>query len=85
MKVQQGMKQKKLVLAVGVLAMSGTWQAAAQDVAMGTVVVTATRTEIEEFKAPANIIVITREALENGQYSSLSEALKDVPGVTIQN
>ena len=52
---------------------------------MGTVVVTATRTEIEEFKAPANISVISRETLENGQYSNLSEALKDVSGVTVLN
>ena len=85
MNVQQGIKQKGLVMAFGALAMSGAWQAAAEEVAMGTVVVTATRTEIEEFKAPANISVISRETLENGQYSNLSEALKDVPGVTVLN
>ena len=85
MNVQQAIKQKGLVMAFGALAMSGAWQAAAEEVAMGTVVVTATRTEIEEFKAPANISVISRETLENGQYSNLSEALKDVPGVTVLN
>lgn len=52
---------------------------------LSAVVVTATRTPIEEFKAPANISVITREDLENGQYPDLGAALKDMPGLTIQN
>ena len=85
MHLQQHKINKALALVFGLSAMAGLSSASAQEKAMGTVVVTATRTEIEEFKAPANISVITRETLENGQYSNLSEALKDVPGVTIQN
>ena len=85
MQAQQGRKQNKLVMTVGALAMAGAWAAVAQEKSMGTVVVTATRTPIEAFEAPANISVVTRETLEEKHYRDLGEALKDVPGVTIMN
>lgn len=46
-------------------------------------VVTATRTPVEQFKANANISVVTRENIEQNHYSNVQDALRDVPGVTI--
>ena len=85
MKTQQGWKKNKLAVAVGVAAMAATWHVSADESSLGSVVVTATRTPIEEFEAPANISVISRETLEEKHYQDLGEALKDVPGVTIMN
>ncbi|MFT3960484.1 TonB-dependent receptor plug domain-containing protein [Propionivibrio sp.] len=88
MKKNQGDGQRRQAAATGLAALTllaAPWLASAQEAAMGTVVVTATRTPIEEFKAPANISVITRETLDEKRYHDLGEALKDVPGVTIMN
>lgn len=85
MKAQQGWKKNNLAVAVGLAAMAGAYPSVAQESAMDAVVVTATRTPIEEFKAPANISVVTRETIEDMHYRDLGEALKDVPGVTIMN
>lgn len=41
--------------------------------------------EQSAFKAPANINVVTREMLEKNHYANLTDVLRDVPGVTIQN
>lgn len=49
------------------------------------VVVTATRTPVNEFKANANINVITSEDIAKNHYTDLSEALRSIPGVTIAN
>ena len=48
-------------------------------------VVTATRTPVEAFKANANISVITKKEIEERHYQDLSEALRMVPGVYIGN
>lgn len=53
--------------------------------ALDEVVVTASKTEEDLFKAKANVDVITRETLENKHYQSLVDALNDVPGVTVEN
>lgn len=49
------------------------------------VVVTATRTPVKEFDANANITVITSKDIEKKHYTNLSEALREVPGVIINN
>jgi len=49
------------------------------------VVVTATKTPVKEFEANADITVITREEIEKNHYQNLTEALRTVPGVTINN
>ena len=46
-------------------------------------VVTATRTPVQELKANANITVITAKDIEKRHYTDLTEALRDVPGVTV--
>ena len=85
MKAQQKKINKALVMLFGVAAIAGASQASAQESTMKSMVVTATRTPIEEFEAPANISVITREKLEEKHYHDLGEAFKDVPGVILQN
>ena len=49
------------------------------------VVVTATRTPVKEFNANANITVITSADIEKNHYTDLSQALRSVPGVIINN
>ena len=46
-------------------------------------VVTATRTPNKELKADANITVITGKDIERHHYTDLTQALRDVPGITI--
>ena len=46
-------------------------------------VVTATRTPNKELKADANITVITGKDIERRHYTDLTQALRDVPGITI--
>lgn len=48
-------------------------------------VVTATRTPVKEFDTQASVTVIDRKTLENKHYTDLGDALKDVPGVDLQN
>lgn len=49
------------------------------------VVVTASRVEEDAFSAKANVSVITRKMLDANHYNNLTDALRDVPGVTIAN
>lgn len=51
--------------------------------AMETMVVTAAGYEQVMTEAPATISVITRDQLENRSYKDLTDALKDVPGITV--
>lgn len=55
--------------------------AALQGFTLDQIVVTATRTPVEAFKAQANINVITSEKIEKMHYKDLYQALRDVPGV----
>ena len=48
-------------------------------------VVTASRLEESNFDAHANVNVVTRKDIEEKHYQTVSEALRAVPGVTIQN
>lgn len=52
---------------------------------LDTMVVTATRTPVEAFKANANVNVITNKEIKERHYQDLSEALRMVPGVYIGN
>ena len=45
--------------------------------------VRATRTQVQELKANANITVITGKDIEKRHYTDLTQALRDVPGVTV--
>ena len=54
-----------------------------QEHALDETVVTATRTPSEEMKANANITVITGRDIERRHYTDLTQALRDVPGVIV--
>ncbi|GAA4533515.1 TonB-dependent siderophore receptor [Chelativorans composti] len=79
-----------LVLGASLVVMSAS-QALAQDAAGGStgvtqlqqLVVTAAGFEQNVKDAPASITVITREELEKGAFKDLTDALKEVQGVTV--
>lgn len=89
-----GMKKKWLgasltALVVASLNFSGGVEAADtsddQVYTLNPVVVTAQRTENKVFDTQANISVISRKELDEKHYTDLGDALKDVPGVNLQN
>ena len=57
---------------------------AANEHSLGETVVTATRTPNKELKADADITVITGRDIERRHYTDLTQALRDVPGVTFR-
>ena len=69
------------ILPHGVYAEEVAEEEALQGFTLDQVVVTATRTPVEAFKAQANINVITSEKIEKMHYKDLYQALRDVPGV----
>ncbi len=73
------------LLAIGGSACVGSSVFAEENYYLEEVVVTATRTPVEAFKANANISVITKKEIEERHYQDLSEALRMVPGVYIGN
>ncbi len=91
MKQTKSMRKRKAMLCAMVssallLGVPGISQAEEQaEYSFEQVVVTATKTPVKEFEANANITVITREEIEKKHYRDLSEALRDVPGVSISN
>lgn len=56
---------------------------AIQEHALDETVVTATRTPVEDLKANANVTVITGKDIEKRHYTDLKQALRDVPGVIV--
>ena len=56
-----------------------------QQFLLDEMVVTASRIEQKEFDTQADVTVITRKDLEEKHYTDLGDALKDVPGVNLQN
>lgn len=78
----------KVALAVAAFGLQGAALAQSSDAAatektLTTVVVTAAGYEQEVKDAPASITVIPREKLEQGAYTNLHDALRDVPGVIL--
>lgn len=58
---------------------------AKQDLELSTVVVTAAGFEQDVTDAPASISVLTRDQLQDKNFSSLAEALADIPGVDVRS
>ena len=87
------MKKRAILLSVlagGILASSVAFAAdeeklAAEDKVasfeLDQVVVTATKTPVEAFKAQANVSVVTAKQIEDRNYRNVYDALRDVPGV----
>ena len=67
----------------GVQAFAADEDRTADEHMLGETVVTATRTPNKELKANANITVITGKDIERRHYTDLTQALRDVPGVTV--
>ena len=80
------MKKKLAILAAAALCLSGAAQAADTPETVNDldpIVVTATRTERNALDSNANVEVVSGRTLETHHYRDLTEALHDVPGVTI--
>lgn len=75
MKAQQGWKKNKLSVAVGVAAMAASWPGAAQESALETIVVTASRIEQSTLEAPSNVSVVTKDTLEKSGAIRVGDAL----------
>lgn len=79
------------VLVTGSLMLEATTAAYAQDqddlqtFSLDDTVVTATRTPQKELTANADITVITRADIEKHHYNDVSDAIRHVPGVNIEN
>lgn len=52
---------------------------------LGPVVVTANRTETPELDTNADVTVVTREEIQKNHYEDVTDAIKNVPGVTMMN
>ena len=78
-----------IALAFGAISINGTTAFAADEDSdvdthyLDETVVTATRTPNKELKTNANITVVTGRDLERRHYTDLKQALRDVPGVTV--
>ena len=70
-------------LSAGACVSAAEGQEAAVQHDLGDTVVTATRTPNMELKANANITVITGRDIERRHYTDLTQALRDVPGLVI--
>ncbi|MGP9665660.1 TonB-dependent receptor plug domain-containing protein, partial [Halomonas sp. AOP22-C1-8] len=58
---------------------------AQENTQLNNMVVTASGYEQTLNSAPASISVVTREELEQNQFSNIAEAIKDIPGVDIRS
>ncbi len=52
---------------------------------LGPVVVTANRTETPELDTNADVTVVTRDEIQKNHYEDVTDAIKNVPGVTMMN
>ncbi|MFD1961400.1 TonB-dependent receptor plug domain-containing protein [Novosphingobium panipatense] len=73
------------LLSLGLVLSSSVCAEEAADAAADSndIVVTATGFEMQAIEAPASISVISRERLEEAPYRQITDALLDVPGVSI--
>ncbi|PRY66628.1 outer membrane receptor for ferrienterochelin and colicins [Vreelandella songnenensis] len=74
---------KRTLLATTVTSLAAGSALAQQSEALNNMVVTASGFEQQAKDAPASISVLSREQLERGHYQDVTDALRDVPGVTI--
>lgn len=71
------------IAALGSATMLQSGANAAEAERLGSIVVTATGFEQNVAEAPASITVVTREELEKGTFRDLTDALREVQGVTV--
>ncbi|MDQ7032274.1 MAG: TonB-dependent receptor [Desulfonauticus sp.] len=76
---------RRIVILLGLLAFFLVAQSIrAEEVELGEVVVTATRTEIPATQAPASVTVITKKEMEKENIKTLDEALRNVSGIFLR-
>lgn len=80
-------EKKELSLALCALSLfpAAAFASEVSEYNLDEVVVTASRYEQSLFDSNANISVVTRDEIENKHFSTLGEAIKNVPGVNLQN
>ncbi|MGP9499987.1 TonB-dependent receptor plug domain-containing protein, partial [Halomonas sp. AOP43-D1-4] len=71
------------LLATTVASLATSTALAQQSETLNNMVVTASGFEQQIKDAPASISVLSREQLERGHYQNITDALRDVPGVTV--
>ncbi|MBZ5486177.1 ligand-gated channel protein [Halomonas aquamarina] len=74
---------KRTLLATAVGSFAASSALAQETEALSNMVVTASGFEQQVNDAPASISVLSREQLERGHYQNVTDALRDVPGVTV--
>lgn len=75
------LRRTLLASTISALASSTLW--AQESPRLNDMVVTASGFEQQITNAPASISVVSREQLERGHYQNVTDALRDVPGVTV--
>lgn len=79
--------KKKTLLALALLSLGSTASVWAEEeiIDLDPVIITANRYEEKKSEANADISVVTAKDIEEKHYDSVADAVKDVPGVTLQN
>lgn len=79
--------KKKTLLALALLSLGSTASVWAEEeiIDLDPVIITANRYEEKKSEANADISVVTAKDIEEKHYDSVSDALKTIPGVTVQN
>lgn len=77
------MKKMLVVLCCALVGLLRPSPIYAENIKMDEIVVTATRTEALRSQIPASVTVISRKDMEEGQAATLSELLRDVPGLDV--
>lgn len=78
---------KKAAALCAIMVTAGGVAMAAEPVVytLGPVVVTANRTETPELDTNADVTVVTRDEIQKNHYEDVTDAIKNVPGVTMMN
>lgn len=83
------MNKKIITASLAALALTGgAFSVSAEEMpvySLDAIVVTANRTPEKQIDSNANVSVVTSKEIEQKHYDDVSEALKNVPGVTISN
>lgn len=83
--IYSGLHQKSLASLIALLLTNNIAGAAPPEQILDTVVVTAKRIPTPISAANANINVVSRKDIERNHYANLTEALRNVPGISVSN
>lgn len=83
--MQKDLLKKVVLFSILALGHSFTVSANEQTYALDEMVVTASRVATSQFTSNANVDVVTRREIENKHFTNIGEAIKNLPGVNVQN